>query len=65
MNKIFIFISLFFVFKVSCQKNNTFYGAYESNGVYYTENESNNFNKKFKLCSSNGEESKFIPIFFE
>lgn len=48
MNKIFIFISLFFVFKVSCQKNNTFYGAYESNGVYYTENESNNFNKKFK-----------------
>ena len=47
MNKLFIIISLLFFF-VGFSQNNSFYGAFESNGVYYSENESKDFEKKFK-----------------
>ena len=35
-------------FFVGFSQNNSFYGAFESNGVYYSENESKDFEKKFK-----------------
>ena len=47
MNKFYIIISLLFFF-VGFSQNNSFYGAFESNGVYYSENESKDFEKKFK-----------------
>ena len=51
MNKLFIIISLLFFF-VGFSQNNSFYGAFESNGVYYSENESKDFEKKFKRQKS-------------
>ena len=47
MNKLFIIIPLLF-FYVGFSQNNSFYGAFESNGVYYSENESKDFERKFK-----------------
>ena len=47
MNKLFIIISLLF-FYVGFSQNNSFYGAFESSGVYYSQNESKDFEKKVK-----------------
>jgi hypothetical protein len=43
------FITLFFLFfYIGFSQENTFYGAFESNGIYYSQNDSKDFNKKFK-----------------
>ena len=47
MNKLFIIISLLF-FYIGFSQENTFYGAFESNGIYYSQNDSKDFNEKFK-----------------
>ena len=44
MNKLFIIISFLF-FYVGFSQNNSFYGAFESSGVYYSQNESKDFEK--------------------
>ena len=47
MNRLSYFILLFFVC-IGFSQNNSFYGAFESSGVYYSQNESKDFEKKFK-----------------
>ena len=43
------FITLFFLFfYIGFSQENTFYGAFESNGIYYSQNDSKDFNEKFK-----------------
>ena len=47
MNRLCYFILLFFV-SIGFSQNNNFYGAFESSGVYYSQNESKDFENKFK-----------------
>ena len=47
MNRLPYFILLFFVC-IGFSQNNSFYGAFESSGIYYSQNESKDFEKKFK-----------------
>ena len=47
MNRLPYFILLFFVC-IGFSQDNSFYGAFESSGVYYSQNESKDFEKKFK-----------------
>ncbi len=47
----YFFIFLFFILNSFTQSNNFFYGSFESNGVYYQENENPDYDKK--LASNN------------
>ena len=43
----FIFSLFSFTFNSYAQSNNYFYGSFESNGVYYQESESTDYDEKF------------------
>jgi hypothetical protein len=48
LNKFSLFLVFFlFTFSSFAQSNNYFYGSFESNGVYYQESESTDYDKKF------------------
>lgn len=48
MNRVVLFLFfLLFIYKGFSQSNNFFYGSFESNGVYYEDSESTDYNKKF------------------
>ena len=48
LNKFSLFlVFFFFTFSSFAQSNNYFYGSFESNGVYYQESESTDYDKKF------------------
>ena len=48
LNKSTLFIVLnFFILEGVSQSNNFFYGSFESNGVYYQDSESSDYDKKF------------------
>ncbi len=48
LNRVVLFlVFLLFIYKGFSQSNNFFYGSFESNGVYYEDSESTDYNKKF------------------
>lgn len=48
LNRLTLFLFfLLFIYKGFSQSNNFFYGSFESNGVYYEDSESTDYNKKF------------------
>ncbi len=48
LNRLVLFLFfLLFIYKGFSQSNNFFYGSFESNGVYYEDSESTDYNKKF------------------
>ena len=48
MNRLVLFLFfLLFIYKGFSQSNNFFYGSFESNGVYYEDSESTDYDKKF------------------
>ena len=48
LNKFSLFLVFFlFTFSSFAQSNNYFYGSFESNGVYYQESESTDYDEKF------------------
>lgn len=47
MNRLLSFILFFFIL-IGFSQNNSFYGAFESSGIYYSQNESKDFEKKLK-----------------
>ena len=48
LNRVVLFlVFLLFIYKGFSQSNNFFYGSFESNGVYYEDSESTDYDKKF------------------
>ena len=48
LNRVVLFLFfLLFIYKGFSQSNNFFYGSFESNGVYYEDSESTDYDKKF------------------
>ena len=48
LNRFALFVVLnFFIFDGVSQSTNFFYGSFESNGVYYQDSESSDYDKKF------------------
>ena len=48
MNRLILFLLILYCWSSSSQQKNNLYGSFFSNGVYYSENESKDFEKKFK-----------------